>query len=128
MFPPPCIFDPAAGNAESVLPPNASESLTALIQARAELQKGEGDFKKNAELIRHTLAAQLVATGAKTTEEGSANFAAVAARAAILRGDFDLANDVIALGLKFDANYPEFGYLARLRERELAARKGTSAR
>jgi len=127
-YPSPCIFDRAADSPEKVLPPNASESLAALVRARVELQNGEGDFNKNADLVRHTLAAQIIATGAKTPEKGSANFAAVAARAAIVRGEFDLAGDFLALGMKFDAADPELSYLARLREREVAAQSGPAAR
>jgi len=122
-----CVFDPTIGNAESSPSPNASEPLRRLIRARAELQNGEGNFKENAQLVRRALAAEIVASGAKTPEKGSANFAAVAARAAILHGEFDLASDFLSLGLKFDPSDPEFAYLGRLRDREVAARNGVSA-
>ena len=117
----PCVFDPTAGNAGSLLPSNASESLKKLIEARVALQNGEGDFKKHFELVRHALAAQLVATGAQTPEKGSANFAAVAARACLLRRDFEHAKEMLALGFKFDPTDVELLYLARLTERESAA-------
>jgi spermidine synthase len=119
-----CVFDPSLSQAGGLWSTNLSETLSNLVRARAELQNGEGDFKKNAQLLRSTLAAEIVANGAKTLEKGSANFAAVAARAAILHGEFELANDFLALGLKFDASDPEFAYLARLREREGALRNG----
>ncbi len=128
VFQAPCVFDPTAGNEQSMLPPNATEGVTKLVRARVALQNGGGDFKRSAEIVRNTLSAEIVAGGAKSLEKGSANFAAVAARAAILNGDYDLAGDFISLGLKFDATDPELAYLARLRERETQARNGTSGR
>jgi spermidine synthase len=123
----PCVFDPTLNNVDTSLTPNTGEALSKIIRARAELQNDQGDFNKNAQLVRSTLAAEILAYGAKTPEKGSANFAAVAARAAILHREFDLASDFLALGLKLDPTDPEFAYLARLREREVALRNGTSA-
>ena len=117
-FPIPCVFDPSAGSAESMLPPDPSEQLKALVTARAELQTGKGSLQKNVESIRNLLAAQLVSTGAKTPEKNSASFAAVALRACILKGNFPLARDMLALGLRFDAADPELLFLARILERE----------
>ena len=117
----PSVFDPAAGSAENLLPRDASSTLTALINARVQLQNGEGDIVKNVELIRLALAAQLVATAAKSREGTSANFAAVAARACLLRRDFEHAKEMLALGFKFDPTDVELLYLARLVERESVA-------
>jgi len=125
---PPCVFDPNAGDAASMLPPNASEAVTRFVQARVALQRGEGDFQKNEAIVRNALAVELAATGTKTPEKGSADFAAVAARAAILNGEFDRAGEFISLGLKFDADDPELAYLARLRDREEMTRKVTAER
>jgi len=121
--PMPCVFNPTTGAMDSFVPAGASASLTALIEARVELQNGVGDLEKNVATIRNTLAAQLAAAGSKTPERGSANFAAVAARACLIGGKHQLAGDLIALGLKFDADDRELGYLSRLLERESDAAK-----
>ena len=117
----PSVFDPAAVSAESLLPPNADSALTALINAWVQLQKGEGDLMKNVGLVRNALAAQLVATGAKSPDRTLANLAAVAARACLLRRDFEHAKEMLALGFKFNPTDVELLYLARLLERESAA-------
>lgn len=117
----PTVFDAAAGGAEGLLPADASNSLKALVNARVALQKGEGDLETNATLIRNTLAAQFVATGAKTTERASADFAAVAARACLAARKYQLARDLIGLGMKFDAENHELAFLTRLFERETGA-------
>lgn len=124
----PCIFDPTAGRPESPLPPDTAATLVTLVRARMALQNREGDFKQHAITIRNTLATRIPATGVPAPEKGSANFAAVAARAAILNGDYNLAGDLIALGLKFDVGNPELAYLSRVREREAAAQTGVSSR
>ncbi|MSU58862.1 MAG: hypothetical protein EXS35_11975 [Pedosphaera sp.] len=116
----PSVFDANAGNVESLLPPDASEGLRKLVTARVALQKGEGELEKNVALIRNTLAAQLIATGAKTPERTSASFAAVTARACIIKGKYSLAQDLLALGFKFDAQDEELAFLTRLLARESA--------
>lgn len=126
LFKPPCVFDSSAGDAAGMLPPNASEAVTRFVQARAALQRGEGDFKQNADVVRHALITELAATGAKSPEKSSASFAAVAARAAILNGDFNRAAEFIALGRQFDVNDPELGFLARLLGREAMAGKASA--
>ena len=117
----PSLFDPSSTNVASWLPPDASPALKELITARVQLQQGEGDLVKNAELVRRTLAEQLVATGAATPERNSVLFAAIAARACILGKQYQLAADLIMLGQKFDPQDNELAFLSRMLERESGA-------
>lgn len=123
----PCVFDPAAGIPDSPVPTNATTSLTRLVTARLALQRGEGDIRQNVITIRNALAARIPASGPTPREKGSAIFAAVAARTAILNRDFDLANDLLLLGMKFDPANSELAYLARLREHEAREHPGLAA-
>jgi spermidine synthase len=114
----PSVFNASLGESESELPPDATEELKTLIAARVALQKGETNVIQNVEVIRNTLAKQLVAAGDKTPERSSANLAAIAARACILERQFKLANDLITLGMRFDQYDPELAFLSRMLERE----------
>ncbi len=114
----PCVFNPASGDSASLLPAEAGSALAALVEARVQLQRGEGDVVKHAQLIRGRLAEQFVATGAQTPERTAAEFAAVAARACLVNRQYQLSRDLLALGFKFDAESGELSFLARLLERE----------
>lgn len=114
----PSVFDPLSGGLGSDPLPNTDAGVQTLVHALVGLQKGEGDIAANATLVRNTLAAQLVATGAKTPERNSIAYATVAARACLVAGLPQLAGDLLALGLKFDAASQELAYLARLLVRE----------
>ncbi len=114
----PCVFDPLSGRAESLLPPDANDSVKALANARVALQQGSGGLEANAILIRNMLAAQAVSAAGRSPDRVTSDSAAVAARACLVGRNPKLAGELISLGLKLDPENLELAFLGRLLERE----------
>lgn len=102
----------------------ASQNEATAIRAAQDILSESADAAKAASGMEVILESEAKSEN-KKREWQPANFAVIAARAALAKNDIDLASRLISLGQKFDTNNVELPYLQRLvdarRDRSLTA-------
>jgi hypothetical protein len=115
----PCLLQPASLTAGEVLPPDAGDELKPLFQAAAALRQPDANWGEWVRQIRDSLESQLLYARERQPAY-AARLAIIAGRSCLSHRDYQLAKELLALGLRYDPENPELAYLQRILDRETA--------